>query len=205
MNQGKEGIVYIATNLINNKQYIGQTVRKLKYRLYEHIHHPDNSYPFSKALRKYGIENFKIVPFSCLEKDLDWTESFLIKKLNTLKPNGYNLESGGNNQKHLHEVTKNKISKKTKGENNPRYGIKLEEETKEKIRESINEWYKTHEAPSKGILKTKEEKIKLSEARKKYYEIHESPFKGKRHSKEAKEKMRISRLEYLKRIKNERN
>jgi group I intron endonuclease len=107
------GIIYIVINLQNGKQYIGQTSRNLKQRIYEH-----ETYKYcpliDSAIKKYGTENFKWIFFSCPEKDLDWTESFLIKELNTITPNGYNLDSGGQKNKHHHEITKQQISKTKK-------------------------------------------------------------------------------------------
>lgn len=113
MNQ-ENGIIYIATNLVNGKQNVGQTIRKLKKRMGEHKG-TDNGQLLHKAIKKYGIENFKWISFSCSEEELDWHETFLIKELNTLAPNGYNLETGGHKNKHHHELSKQKISKKLTG------------------------------------------------------------------------------------------
>ena len=52
------GIVYIATNRENGKQYIGYTSRTLSQRIREHKSHTKNSI-FHSALRKYGIEMFQ--------------------------------------------------------------------------------------------------------------------------------------------------
>ena len=108
------GIIYITTNLINRKQYIGQTIQSLKERKRGHLKESKKEikpYPLYRAIGKYGWDNFKWVSFSCPEEDLDWTETFLIKEFNTLVPNGYNLDSGGNKNKHHHEITKKKMSK----------------------------------------------------------------------------------------------
>jgi len=118
----KDGIIYIATNLVNGKQNVGQTIRKLKTRIDEHKNHGNLLH---NAIKKYGIENFKVISFSCPEEDLDWMETFLIAELNTRKPNGYNLESGGHKNKHHHETTIQKIRENHKdnsGEKNGMYG-----------------------------------------------------------------------------------
>ena len=54
-------IIYKATKLINNKTYIGQTVLDLKIRRRQHenSYKYKNCYAFSKAIKKYGKENFK--------------------------------------------------------------------------------------------------------------------------------------------------
>jgi group I intron endonuclease len=59
------GIIYCFTNLINNKKYIGQSIREDNTRYNNHIYdskHEKSSgyeYPLHRAIRKYGIENFK--------------------------------------------------------------------------------------------------------------------------------------------------
>jgi len=105
----KDGTIYITTNLVNGKQYVGQTIRKFEKRKNEHFS-PKDCVLLYHALKKYDMDDFKWVSFSCPEEDLDWTEIFLIKELNTLTPNGYNLETGGNKNKHHHESTKEKMS-----------------------------------------------------------------------------------------------
>lgn len=56
-----EGIIYLATNKINNKVYIGQTINTLNKRKTNHYaaarNEKDNLY-FHRAIRKYGENNF---------------------------------------------------------------------------------------------------------------------------------------------------
>jgi group I intron endonuclease len=177
----KFGTIYIPTNLINGKQYVGQTTTKLNKRINSHKNNKSN-YPFTNAIKKYGIENFKIISFSCPEEDLDWIEEFLIKELNTLLPNGYNLDSGGNKNKHLAESTKEKIrinhlgkhaSRETKnkmsisriGDKNPRFGKPHSETSLQKMRDKKkgknNPMYGTHKQHTeitKNIISKKAKK-----------------------------------------------
>lgn len=96
------GIVYIFTNLVNGKQYIGQTTSSDpdKYCM-THFNNAvvDNRKQrvFYKALRKYGRENFTYnIVFCAFDKSsLDWAEDYFIIELNTLSPNGYNTKRGG--------------------------------------------------------------------------------------------------------------
>lgn len=103
------GHIYLITNKINNKQYIGQTRQKLKYRWNQHIrtiNRDDKFYMIlHRAMYKYGVENFD---FKELELVYANNEEELYNKLNqkeidyiaqydTLKPNGYNMTTGGNN------------------------------------------------------------------------------------------------------------
>ena len=101
--------IYCITNLINNKQYIGQTINDVERRWYEHKKSSARS-AIALAIVKYGVDNFK---FEILQKcdsleEMNKIESTTISTLNTLSPNGYNLNNGGNN-KTLSETTKAKI------------------------------------------------------------------------------------------------
>jgi len=51
------GMVYLITNEVNGKHYVGQTTRTVEQRFKEHMESP---YPIGKAIRKYGAENFTI-------------------------------------------------------------------------------------------------------------------------------------------------
>ena len=100
------GIIYCFTNLINNKKYIGQSIRDDNSRYHNHIcaikHETNNEYdtPLHRSIRKYGLENFE---YEILVKNvsdielLNNLEIYYIKKFNSLIPNGYNIESGGKN------------------------------------------------------------------------------------------------------------
>lgn len=57
------GYIYKITNNLNNKIYIGQTVKTVEKRFQQHKNNSNKSY-FShivlyKAFNKYGIENFE--------------------------------------------------------------------------------------------------------------------------------------------------
>lgn len=96
----REYTIYKATNKINGKSYIGQTI-DFEHRKHTHIHrrdgHCDPNSIFHMALDKYGEENFEWeelmkVPSkefaNAMEKTMIW-------KYGTYKPNGYNLTKGG--------------------------------------------------------------------------------------------------------------
>jgi len=122
------GVIYKATNKINGKSYIGQTVKSLEKRKNKHINDAKNNrynMYFHKAIRKYGKEDFiwEIVAECNSLEELNMTEIKMIEKYNTLKK-GYNLNVGGEGQfgfKHSKE-TKKKMSEANKGEKHPMYG-----------------------------------------------------------------------------------
>lgn len=95
------GCIYKATNLINNKIYIGLTSSSLQRRISRHIN--DSSienpkYVFHKAMRKYGADNFtfEILEDNIYDKDkLKAKENFYILKYKSYNQNGYNSTVGG--------------------------------------------------------------------------------------------------------------
>lgn len=57
-----EGYIYIITNDINNKVYIGQTKNTIQIRWNGHKHTSKSvcNMLISKAIKKYGVEHFAI-------------------------------------------------------------------------------------------------------------------------------------------------
>lgn len=93
--------IYIFTNKINGKSYIGQSINiqdRKKQHFYRYKNEKDNGYnsAIHSAFRKYGWENFSFeVLEECSLEELDAKEIYWISKKNTLVPNGYNILSGG--------------------------------------------------------------------------------------------------------------
>jgi group I intron endonuclease len=88
-----KGIVYKATCIINNKVYIGQTIKTLNERKKGHMYasHKKSHYKFHRALRKYKSENFKweIIDTANNYEDLNKKEEYYIKYYNSVD-SGYN-------------------------------------------------------------------------------------------------------------------
>ena len=91
--------IYKATNTINGKIYIGQTVEELKNRRSAHITRANSGsrYCFHNAIRKYGPDTFiwEAIFFCYSKKEADAKESEFILSLNTKVPVGYNMTDGG--------------------------------------------------------------------------------------------------------------
>lgn len=89
----KVGCVYCIENTLNGKRYIGITTRTIKERFVEHC--KAKSY-IGKAIRKYGVENFKLYELAVANsrEELCNLEVYYIEKYNTFK-NGYNQTIGG--------------------------------------------------------------------------------------------------------------
>jgi group I intron endonuclease len=91
-------IVYLVTNKVNGKRYVGQTTGLLHKRWKQHGKPSNNRNTyFVNAIQKYGREKFKVeVLRVCHSKpEMDRVEKFYILKLSTLRPGGYNLTTGG--------------------------------------------------------------------------------------------------------------
>lgn len=95
------GYIYLITNNINQKKYVGQTHKTVEQRWerhkYEALNELDNFY-FHKAIRKYGEENFSITTLeNCPDDLLDEKEIEYIQKYHTyyIYGTGYNLTRGG--------------------------------------------------------------------------------------------------------------
>ena len=98
------GKIYIITNDINNKVYIGQTVRSLHRRFICHCCNDNgkgkNMY-IKRAILKYGKEHFQINLLEEVEESLlDEREIYWIKIYDSFH-NGYNLTEGGNSNRNL--------------------------------------------------------------------------------------------------------
>jgi len=162
--------VYLITNLINGKRYIGQTNRPLARRWSQHCS-SSGCCALSSAIRKYGKENFSMeILFDVPTRELaDEFEKAYIERYHTMVPNGYNLKTGGDVPVYSEE-SRRKMSASGKGRISSRKGVVLSEETKRKISESKTGVKQPEWAVRKRVL---------------------SQTGGKR-SEETKEKMRLS-------------
>ena len=184
-----KGLIYKATNKINGKSYVGQTIFTLAERIDGHIKSAtkkDSPYHFHKAIRKYGEENFDWETIcNCNgHSELNDKEIFYIKEYDTYD-SGYNMTGGGGGTSgYAHtENTRLKMSKtregRFNGEENSFYGKKHSEESLEKMRISTlkqfengmpGETKKKISESTKGIPTSEETRKKMSEARKRYWE-----------------------------------
>ena len=151
------GSIYKITNTINGKVYVGQTINDAyKTRIRDHLNGTQHGSRLVKhAIEKYGQDVFtvEILHDGIIPEFLNTLEIEAIAKFNTVAPNGYNLDTGGNGVgspsgetrrklseankgKKRSEETKQKISASKTGENHPNYGKPRSEETKRKCRKT---------------------------------------------------------------------
>lgn len=175
-------IVYLITNKINGKQYIGQTIQPLEDRWRYHKSKSSRCLALKSAIDKYGVDSFEIEILTICNNDqeLNKKEVEFIKQFNTLAPNGYNLTTGGErpyysnesrekmsksgkNRSPISEDTSKKLSNRIKGEKNHNFGKKFNEEHREKLSNSHI-----------GKISTKRQKVICYESNKTYQSISEA-------------------------------
>lgn len=112
--------VYIHTNKINGKRYVGQTCCKPNVRWRNGFGYRDSPH-FFNAIQKYGWDSFdhEIIASNLTKEEANNFEILLIKKLKTKNPDhGYNLTCGGDGNVGFVQSaeTKQKISNALKGQ-----------------------------------------------------------------------------------------
>lgn len=97
----KTGYIYKITNKINNKIYIGQTIRDPEIRFDEHLYETRGHSRLHNAIQKYGRQNFY---YEIIEQpeisQLDTREQYWISFYNSTNDDiGYNICYGGSGVK----------------------------------------------------------------------------------------------------------
>ena len=121
--------IYIYTNVINGKVYIGQTSKTLFERAGKNGSNYKECRRFYNAILKYGWDSFtpKIIADNLTLKEANKLEEYYIKLYGSTNPDiGYNIMFGGENRE-MSETTKEIISVKasaryTNPSNNPMFG-----------------------------------------------------------------------------------
>jgi group I intron endonuclease len=160
MNYKSLACVYLLTNTINNKIYVGKTI-DLKVRLVQHRSREGKRYKsiIKRAIEKYGWENFSISILEVVEDKnnerlLELEREWILKLGSSNKKIGYNICLYSNDRTGIpiSEEQKLKLSKIMKekwasGENNPwkgqrgethpLYGKSPSKETRDKISKTL--------------------------------------------------------------------
>lgn len=164
------GFIYITTNMVNGKRYLGQK----KFDNYWKNYFGSGTI-FRKALNKYGKENFvrNVIDIAFSKEELNQKEYDYSIFFNVVKSDDwYNMVVGGG---------------VTYGQNP--YANKTEEEM-EKIRKKKSELSSGTNNPMYGKHHTEETKKKISNIHKLGMLGEKNPFYGHHHSKETKEKLK---------------
>lgn len=162
--------IYLITNLVNSKQYVGQTCKTVEWRWKRHREARGYSRSvLHQAIRKYGADSFRVetIATGCSFNCLNYVEQQAIKEYGTLVPAGYNLKIGGGNGL-AHPLTKKKMSEARKRL------PPASAETREKLSRALKGrvFSSEHRAKlsiafkgnqrAKGVKKTDEEKARIS-------------------------------------------
>lgn len=90
--------IYLISNDINNKLYVGKTVSTIDTRYNKHISEAFtqySEYAIHRAMRKYGINHFKVTEIEqCSLEEVSDREKYWIKYYDSYN-NGYNETQGG--------------------------------------------------------------------------------------------------------------
>ena len=128
------GFIYVLTNKVNGKKYVGQTRLSVCKRISCHKH---SKFPIGRAIAKYGWDNFSVETLEYPNDVLDKMEQRFILDYSSINPNGYNLDSGGKNSIRS-EVVKEHIRLSKRGEKHPLFGKHQPDETRKKISKTLS-------------------------------------------------------------------
>lgn len=175
----KQHYIYLTTDHIHNKKYIGKHFGELNDDYY------GSGNIIKRIIDKYGKDRLskKILYISETAEENNLKEKEFIALYNAVESSDfYNISSGGDGGDIFHnlpswqqEELKEASRKRFMGENNPRYGIHLSEEVKNKIRYNRDTSY----------MQTEEYKQKMSLA----VSGEKNGMYGKKHTEESKKKM----------------
>jgi group I intron endonuclease len=140
--------LYVIRNKINDKEYVGATMRPIKARMANHwscaYSGSKRDYPLYRAMRRYGRNNFlvKVLGTADSREELFRLEVETIRQRETKVPNGYNLSDGGEHRYGYRLPRKTRLKIQAKA-----LGREISEETKAKISASL----KGRPSPTKGM------------------------------------------------------
>ena len=155
------GYIYRITDLTNGKCYIGQ--HKYDKPVLDPKYH-GSSYILRNQIKAHPERFLEELLMICATlEEANYFETYFIEHMNTIHPNGYNLNNGGNIHKPTKEV-REKISKANKGRKQTKEeierrvekmrGRKHSQETKRKMSESAKGKHIGQTPWNKGIKRT---------------------------------------------------
>jgi len=120
--------LYVITNRVNGKKYVGITSVSIKRRWQAHVQGASagEKRALCAAIRKYGKESFQIEEAGSADSwdSLCEKERELIASLKTLGPGGYNQTAGGDGVVDLPIETRNRISELNRGRHHSESAIR---------------------------------------------------------------------------------
>lgn len=154
--------IYVTKNTINGKMYVGKHTYKGSDSYDKH--YLGSGYILKRAIKKYGKENFtqEILEYNSSKEENAQREIYWIQKLNTLVPNGYNVDKGGTgggvylnseNSKFIQLYTWESYSPEERAERVQKMKDGLNKpEVKKLIGEKSKEWHTSLTSEEKELL-----------------------------------------------------
>jgi group I intron endonuclease len=177
--------IYIVTNSVNGKQYVGIT-NSLAKRWNKHRNAKGSAPALHEAIKKYGIDSFVFTHFADAfdPESAKSIEVMLIAEHNTLAPNGYNLTSGGDGTLCPSDEVRARMSEAHRGH-------KQSAETRAKRSESLKKAYA--EGRKKSLVGTTWQMSEEGKSKTRAAKLGEkNPMYGKKQSAETKAKKAAS-------------
>ncbi len=183
------GYIYLTTNLINNKKYIGRHKAQVFDNYYK-----GSGRIIKEAIKKYGRENFKC-------EVLEWCETleaaherehYWVKYFNAVEdPTFYNLTEGGCGPLEVPEDVKEGLRKAFTGELNPAKRPEVREKIKQGKLGNKNPMYGKH--PKHTIEHNK--KISQAHLGKKFTEDHKQKLSAAKKGKPSSCRLKVLCIE----------
>ena len=175
----KKYCVYVHTNKVNGKKYIGITCRNPEVR-WQNGQGYKRQPKFYAAIQKYGWDGFahEILFDGLTLQEANDKEREMIELYDSMN-NGYNLTEGGEGASGLHHTKESRVKM-----SQSRKGREMDEAWRKKLGDSHRG------VPSKlrGSTLSDEHKHKIGEGLKEYYKLHPEETKDrKRHKFEGKQ------------------
>ena len=140
---------------------------RFKEHCYDYKRRSFEKRPLYAAMKKYGTEHFHV---ELIEEtnNPEEREKYWIKKLNTIRPNGYNIASGGeggngthaNNLKNWRERNPDKVQENIK---KLLKWQKTHPEEMQQVKEKIQQWRKQHPENTKAANEASKKRVKCIE------------------------------------------
>lgn len=171
-------LIYLITNDVNNKVYVGQTTKSLEHRIKEHRNSmvSGEDTHLYRAMRKYGWDkfHFNIIATASDQDTLNELESYFINKYDAIH-SGYNMAPGGS----INVMKSSVVAEKHNS-------VMRSPEVRQKISNSMKKSYAERGGP------TAEHRKHLSESRKRLYS---SP-QGEETRRKFRESFKLSEAHY---------
>jgi group I intron endonuclease len=185
------GYIYVITNTVNGKVYVGQTTLTIAERWYGHQHQArkeKRNTAICHAICKYGVDAFKVseIGVAHSQDELNLLEMYWVAQYNSMdRQTGYNMRGGGDGGGRHSEEVRQKISAAGMGKPAPNKGKPMPERQRIQLAERMRT-----DNPRTGTVHSEYSKRKISESNKGKHHIKHDP-------KDVKRRAELLRTKYM--------